>query len=585
MIDTTLNNDRLNNTNTKNLMVGSQEQIKELELKAEQENVEAQYKLAVIYEKNANYRKAAFWYRKAAMHSLARAQDALAKFYYLGYGLKQNFQKAAYWHRKAAEQGYSYSQLTLAKLYKDGEGVVQNYQKCVYWYEKAADQNELEAQYDLAVMYEQGEGVVKDLNKAIYWYEKAANLGYTLAEQRLTQLKHIIHNNQHSNLESKYQINSDFQARLFLTPSDQVRDFIVNQDSKKLQQLMENIQVRATKYEDLEEYECDFLKKHSSFIITQANNGDFFAQFALAQMYENGYLVDKDVTVAFDLYKKSAMQDFHEAQFHLALMYDLGLGVESDLNQAFIWYEKAAEQGNDKAMYNLANMYFNAKGCTKDINKAIELYEKAASLGNQRAQGKLAIIYDKGEDVAQDSKKAQYWYDQSVSSSNNDKADPILSVAFMSLYNKDSELDYKKATALFKAMSTLDKIGQYDVVSKQKDFVVDNEPHTADEEGIYTEYSNDFRTGEQRHNPKDLAEALAYNFKQDQSLIVEKLHDEHLYSEFSNKNMEDEHEYDNELLINDDFNLYTNTETEHFAHKKSIINRIIAKLFKKNKNS
>lgn len=545
MANTIVDNDDIAKARNNVVMVGSREQIKLLEREANQEKAESQYKLALIYEKNANYRKAAFWYKKAALNSLDIAQDCLAKFYYLGYGLKQNSQKAAYWYKKAAKQGYSYSQLTLAKLYRDGDGVAQNSQKSIYWYEQAANQNEIEAQYELALMYDQGDIVAKDRNKALYWYQKAATLGHNVAEERLSQLNKILNNEANNaddtiefsnNLEAKYKINFDFQARLFLTPSDQIREFIIEQDSKKLQQLMSNIN-ESNLHKDIEDYDKDDLNKHSKFIIAHAHKGNAFAQFALAQMYENGYLVAKDFVKAFIWYEKSALKGYSEAQFHLALIYDKGMGIEQDLSQAIFWYEKACEQSNDKAMYNLANMYFIGRGCDKDVEKALSLYEHAANKGNQKAQAKLAIIYDKGDGVAQDHKKAKYWYELSVSDPNSKNADPILSVAFMALYDKKVELNYKKVTAVLKTINgnDIETIDHCDIIAPKNNDLnksIDTNKES-DHDMLYTEYSNDFNTDKNRNNPKDLSEAIALNFKNYQQIAQDNHIDGQYYTEFS----------------------------------------------------
>ena len=54
------------------------------------------------------------------------------------------------------------------------------------------------------------------------------------------------------------------------------------------------------------------------------------------------------------------------AQFALGDMYDNGWGVPQDHAKAANWYRKAAEQGDAKAQHNLGWMYYKGEGVVKD---------------------------------------------------------------------------------------------------------------------------------------------------------------------------------------------------------------------------
>ena len=82
---------------------------KELEVLAEQDDVEAQFKLGYRYrygkKAKKNYAKAIAWYTKAAEQGHLGAQNNLGVCYGRGIGVEKDLVKAVEWYTKAAEQG------------------------------------------------------------------------------------------------------------------------------------------------------------------------------------------------------------------------------------------------------------------------------------------------------------------------------------------------------------------------------------------------------------------------------------------------------------------------------------------------
>jgi TPR repeat protein len=114
----------------------AQEKIREV--MADQGNAEAQYDLAVMYQKGNNVTK--------------------------------NAKQAFKWYKKAAGQGHAKAQYNLAEMYQKGDGVLTDYNKALHWNQEAADQGSIEAQYKLGIMYTSSD--LKDLAKAKFWFEK-----------------------------------------------------------------------------------------------------------------------------------------------------------------------------------------------------------------------------------------------------------------------------------------------------------------------------------------------------------------------------------------------------------------------------
>ena len=107
--------------------------------KAEQGDIESQYKLGIYYYCEKNYRDAFLWFLKAAEQDHAAAQSYLGICYYNGEGVQQDNGQAVYWLRKGAEKDYPVALAHLGLCYYNGEGVPQDYNKAINLYKKAAE--------------------------------------------------------------------------------------------------------------------------------------------------------------------------------------------------------------------------------------------------------------------------------------------------------------------------------------------------------------------------------------------------------------------------------------------------------------
>ncbi|MDH3689087.1 MAG: SEL1-like repeat protein [Gammaproteobacteria bacterium] len=193
--------------------------LREFETLAVQGNVDAQFKLGLMYARAPgmpqNYHQALKWFRIAAEQGHASAslwlrlgqehladgvrayyggdyETALSKFKPLaeqgnamaqcllgamqhnGEGVPPNFQKGLRWLRLAAEQGSAEAQTHLGVIYYNGEGVPQSYREAFRWLRLAAEQGSDEAQSHLGVIYYCGEGVPQSYPDALRWLRLAA---------------------------------------------------------------------------------------------------------------------------------------------------------------------------------------------------------------------------------------------------------------------------------------------------------------------------------------------------------------------------------------------------------------------------
>lgn len=89
-------------------------------------------------------------------------------------------QAVEYW-QQAAEQGYAKAQYQLGHYYYNYGRNNNKNKKAFEWYTKAAEQGYTLAQYELGFLYTYGLGVPMNRKMSSYWYEKAAEGGVASA--------------------------------------------------------------------------------------------------------------------------------------------------------------------------------------------------------------------------------------------------------------------------------------------------------------------------------------------------------------------------------------------------------------------
>jgi TPR repeat protein len=165
---------------------------KELQVKAEMGDAEAQYKLGKCYYNGNEVTKddveAVKWWRKAAAQNNADAECNLGVSYKYGEGVIKDEVEALKWYRKAAAQNECHAECNLGIAYDLGQGVAQDQVEAVRWYRKSADQNFAEAQYNLGIHYRDGQGVAQDFVEAEKWLRKSAEQNNADAKSALADL-------------------------------------------------------------------------------------------------------------------------------------------------------------------------------------------------------------------------------------------------------------------------------------------------------------------------------------------------------------------------------------------------------------
>lgn len=353
-----------------------------------------------------NYKKAIYWWEKAAAQNNDFAQCYLGNAHSKGFDIDQK--KAVYWWEKAAENGNVEAKCNLGIAYATGEGVDVNHQKAIDLWTDASRRGDLKSLFNLGLAYDNGRGVKKDRQKALCLWEEAA-----------------IKNDPDSqfNLANAYDTGNGVE---------------INQKKAAYwwEKAAENGHPKSQfnlgcAYTNGNGVEFD-RKKAIYWWEKAAEQGDSKAQFNLGCAYMNGNGIEKNIEKGLEYWRRAAEQGHREAQFNLALSYKIGRGVNQDKKEAFYWWKKAAEQGDSNAQLNVGLSFAKGDGVDIDLQQSVYWWKKAAEQGDSDAQFRLGGSYFIGSGVEQSYLEANKWLNLSAKQGNLDAQEILKKWSFLS---------------------------------------------------------------------------------------------------------------------------------------------------------
>ncbi len=171
-------------------------QLAALEKRAFSGSPEAQHDLATIYAAGKSvaqdYKRAAYWFYKAADGGIANADYNLGVMFQEGMGVHKDVNKALGWYEKAAQLGHPEAMYNLGIAYVEGVGTARNIDRGVSYFKKAANAGVAQAAYNLGVLYESNFVGPINLAKAQEWYQVAADQGHAQAKDAVARLRQQI---------------------------------------------------------------------------------------------------------------------------------------------------------------------------------------------------------------------------------------------------------------------------------------------------------------------------------------------------------------------------------------------------------
>lgn len=203
-----------------------------------------------------------------------------------------HYEKAFQLYEKSAGLGYDSAQVALAQFYELGIGTKTDFLKAADLYQRALEQGNAQAAFRLGNLYEKGNGVEQNMEQAARCYLQAWGGKYPRAGEALERI------------DAKRWLPSDLPTYRFYL----------------------------------------------------AMNNDANAQYELGKMYLDTKTSAKPNWIKAKYWlEKAATNNFVDAQLLLATTYQEGQVVEKDMSLATLYYSQAARQNNQIALQWLEN--------------------------------------------------------------------------------------------------------------------------------------------------------------------------------------------------------------------------------------
>lgn len=316
-------------------------------------------------------------YKQASELKCPQADYVLGVKYLLGNGVEKDENKAKEYFENAAKHNIKEAYYAIGYMYDLGIVYEQNYWKAFSNYKKAYDLGDKFAAVSLGYSAMTGLGCDIDGNVALDYFREALQNGYKLAhyfggmciEKGIVPkktLKDALAN--YKKLENEgmpqvlYRMACLYDSRKGKVVADDPDKAIYYYDKAyELGSIEAGVEIGLA-YRDgfgkLKQNESEAYNR----LITKANKQNARALEVLAECYEKGLLVDKDIKKANEAYELAATYGSELACDYLYKSYQKGLnGIEKDVKKAILIKEKMAIIGKHEYFFEIAESYYKGK--------------------------------------------------------------------------------------------------------------------------------------------------------------------------------------------------------------------------------
>ncbi len=273
----------------------------------------------------------------------------LGEMYFEGKGVEVNYNEAIKLYKLGIEKGDPKSQTKLGEIYFNGYYLKQDYNEAFKLCKLASDMGDADALVLLGQMYLNGQGVNKNEDEAFKLFTSASDKGNTDALIHLANMYIYGLGLEKNKIKGLKLINEAVQKNNTKAMIWLGSYYCFDQDNINYDE--------AIKY-----YKMCY------------ENGNPEGLFYLANMYDIGIGLQKDINEAIRLYKLSADNGFKNALMLIAFKYEMGNDVNLDYKEAYNIYKYLSDIGNPEATWHLAKCYCKGEGTEQNYKEALKLF-------------------------------------------------------------------------------------------------------------------------------------------------------------------------------------------------------------------
>ena len=328
------------------------------------------------------------WLKKSADDGSIVAQSELASHFYEYATTKEDSLNAIYYGEQAAEAGDVSAFVTMGCIYHSGFATEEDKQKALDYFRKGAEKGNSSALYNMGLYYEFGYGgLKKDVFEAYRYYGESLQNGYKGAKTRI------------NNMPERGTAEAQELSRQADAITNSFRDGTQKETPELLKKRFDLWMKAAEKgnaYAQANIGDCFYFGQNGAqkdylrakeWYEKSIENGNRWGMCNLANIYHNGYGVERNQEKAFRLFYLDALMGNDVDQYNTGLYYQYGwLGHDSlNLEKAKHWYQLAASQGYEMAKKKLEDLEHRLVGSTE-----IGVAEETAS--HQTKQRRIALV-------------------------------------------------------------------------------------------------------------------------------------------------------------------------------------------------
>ncbi len=351
-----------------------------------QNNPEAQVMLSELYAQGTlvpqDFEKA------RALAELAIAQGYTPAVYQMGAIAHQahDFPLAKEWYTKAANAHYLPAEVALSSLYTEEKSPFYDLKEGFLAMLKAAQNGAYDAQVALSTMYKKGLGVEADEHLATEWQQTAIKTSRASSLTPQIKAARWLTNGKATALtETSYRLRGIFSP---WANALALKENHYNQAPQMEPLLRAN--VYKPQFEMVAPNQIPISDYYNALV---ASFGDVSIEPLIFPHYPAASVVD---AARVDKMTSEAILGDSSAQYQLAQLYQDGIGVKKNIDEAVKYYQLASAQQDLRAKYQLGLLYLDGRDMPVDDAKGMALLQDAAFKGNAYAQYALGRIYEQG---------------------------------------------------------------------------------------------------------------------------------------------------------------------------------------------